>query len=442
MKILFCGKWPPIQGGVSRESYEFVLSALSDGASVRVVSNAATVEGNFRMTMFHPQDLPKTHLLNFNEQFTLINIENVSPLSHIPAGKMHLSQCMGALDAQIKVQRPDVIVGSYLEPYGIAAMMVGRLNKLPTFIRHAGSDLGRLAIVSDLRNAYALGLADPDLIKILTYKHSQTSLLLEHLGAAPEQLIYLDKRPFDVPPYHLPGLLDVDKLLCAANAWLSDLPIPADLINKIRKINSKPYFQNGPVIGVFGKVHKEKGSFDLAEALCVLAERKEKFTFLPMCTGHPKSLQTFFSIMANSAALSEQTFVLPPIALWHIPAYIERCDILAFLENNFSINFHSPSVPWEVIKQSRPLLISGEQYVSMNSNNAQLVAGKNCILVEDPNNRAQMLDALEVALNGEKLRSLLHGARCLKKIHLSRVPRSQQQPLHPMYSVVKAEIGR
>lgn len=37
MKILFFGKWPPIQGGVSRESYLFVRSLADRGHRVHVV---------------------------------------------------------------------------------------------------------------------------------------------------------------------------------------------------------------------------------------------------------------------------------------------------------------------------------------------------------------------------------------------------------------------
>ncbi len=441
MRILFCGKWPPIQGGVCRESYEFVLSALSDNAVVTVVSNASAVEENFKMTDFHPEDVVKTELVDFPKQFKLINVSDISPLSHIPSGKIHLSQLMGSLDAQIKLQRPDVIVGSYLEPYGIAAMIVGRLNRLPTFVRHAGSDLGRLATFPELRDAYTLGLADRDLIKLLTYKRDETSVLLEKLGVEPDQMIYLDKRPFHFTSYHLPGLLDIDSLLHAADTWLCNLLLPNELVQKIRKINSKNYVQKGPVVGVFGKAHTEKGTFDLAQALKTLAEREENFTFLPMCTGHPHSLQTFFSIIANSAALAERTFVLPPVALWHVPSYIDRCDILAFLENHFSIGFHSPSVPWEVIHQGKPLLIAGEQYRNMNSKNAQLVDGKNCVLVEDPHDTKQMIDALSKLFNSDRLRSLSYGARNLKKIHSSRTSQIQSQAFHPMYAALKANIG-
>jgi hypothetical protein len=51
MRILFCGKWPPIQGGACRESYEFVVACLQQEHSVTVITNASCVEPGFQVAL-------------------------------------------------------------------------------------------------------------------------------------------------------------------------------------------------------------------------------------------------------------------------------------------------------------------------------------------------------------------------------------------------------
>ena len=439
LKILFCGKWPPIQGGVCRESYEFVLSALADGAHVTVVTNANAVETNFRMTLFHPEDQSWLHLHQFHDRFKLINVPAVAPTSHIPGATPFLSSCLGAVDLVVRREQPDAIVGSYFEPYGLAAALVGRIHSLPTFVRHAGSDLGRLAAVAELQNAYRLAFTSNRLLKLLTYDSPRTNELLQQLGIANEQMIFLNPRSFDIPRYHHDGLMDVSQVLTKASGWLANLGLPGELLNSVLELNGKPFAATAPIIGIFGKSGTQKGTYDLARALAQLAVDGVEFSFLPMCSGQVGALAELYRIITECPSLAERTHILPPVALWHVPTYIRLCSLIAFLENRFSVDFHSPGVPWQVIAEGIPFLLSGEQFTRIEVQ-AQLVRNRNCLVVDDPRQPDQLQSTLRTGL--ERLGSLTHGASNLRKVFSARDRLLRRDAHHPMYAAVKAELAR
>ena len=58
--------------------------------------------------------------------------------------------------------------------------------------------------------------------------------------------------------------------------------------------------------------------------------------------------------------LSEVTWVLPFVAHWKVARFIRACTAVCFLERDFPITFHAPTVPREVLACGTCLVLSGE----------------------------------------------------------------------------------
>ena len=439
MKIVFCGKWPPIQGGVCRESYEFALSALQDGAQVTVVTNADSVEQNFRMNFFSEEDDRRQKLVQYGDKFKLRTVSNYPKTAYIPGAIPYLSLLLGGLHEEVRKNRPDVIVGSYFEPYGVAAAIVGKAHGIPVFVRHAGSDIGRLANCEELHSTYSEVLGDG--ATILTVDSSRTKQILKDLKIRDEHLHFLDPQPYQLDDYHLDGMMDINAALRASENWFRGLHIEKWVIDQVCELNRKVFEKKDPVIGIFGKAGESKGTFDLAEGLRRQALKGTEFTFLPMCSGQPQALQRLYELILSSTQLSARIWrdnqPLPDSALAHATSPVRALhgdveDAVAFLENRFSVDIHSPAVPWQIIDQSALLLLSGEQYATIKTA-AQLVDGKNTAVIGDPRNPDDVDTGLDASLSNA---NLLQGARNLKKILNSRLAGFQRRPHHPMYAAI------
>ncbi|WP_079212857.1 glycosyltransferase [Brucella pituitosa] len=128
----------------------------------------------------------------------------------------------------------------------------------------------------------------------------------------------------------------------------------------LEEIKSEPWPEEGPIIGIYGKAGRYKGTFELLQALQNLADYGLQFRFVITLVGWRDTLSKVIETIASSA-LRQRTRILPPLPLWKIPEYLVNCDIVAFLENNFPIQSHTPRVPLEIISSGKTLLITREQ---------------------------------------------------------------------------------
>ena len=431
--ILFCGKWPPIQGGVSRESYEFVVSALEHGHRVRVVTNADDVDATFRMR-FAEGDLARVRLAAFGKSMKLRNTERVRYGSYIPWASPFLSSLLGSLLDEVSAEAPDVILGSYLEPYGIAAALAGQLTDTPVLIRHAGSDIGRLAKVPSLKMAYRRVLSG--VRSILTVPSGGASAALDDLGVPEDRRYILRGDPFNFEGFSDAASLDIEGLLSVSksngeSSSASEAALPA---------SNRPFEPDGLVIGIYGKAGPSKGTVELAEGLGVLAQEGIPFTFLAMSTGWPSHLEMLQRVGKANDELARRTWFLPSVPTWRVPEFLARCDIVAFLENNFSIEFHGPRVPLEVIAARRVLMLSTDQHQRLSFNRA-LVDGKNVLLVDLAKRSSDITARLrEVLVQREKFERLRGGAVTLPKLLGLSIESRAQKLKHPMLSAVEELI--
>ncbi|MBV8534090.1 MAG: glycosyltransferase, partial [Alphaproteobacteria bacterium] len=144
MNILMFGKYPPIQGGVSAQTYWLARRLAQSGHHVTVVTNAREVETNFKMFM-RPEDWARAEA---SPEPGSLRVSWTDPGDaserHIPRHKPFFTKLVSLGLEAAATQSFDVVFSSYLEPYAVAGHTVARELGLPHIVKTAGSDIGRL----------------------------------------------------------------------------------------------------------------------------------------------------------------------------------------------------------------------------------------------------------------------------------------------------------
>lgn len=426
MHILFVGKWPPIQGGVSRESFNFVRCALEAGHSVTVVTNANSVEAGFRVWLSKDDRNFISSLADKGLKVVDVSVDDRRELFHIPESPAYTSRITGAALNEVQLRRPDVIVGSYIEPYGVAAAQVGRVYELPTYIRHAGSDIGRLALNNNLRTYYTKLLESCD--GVLTSRTERVSSLLGDLAIPDEKQMEISRDRSDLDrlsekfPYSLKAHYDAT----VANKYYSDIP------------SRDPNDDRGvTTIGMYGKIGSSKGTFQFIKALSNVYEDVRPFRLLLIASVSEfgkSELARCFELNPNAQKF---TTVLAPIANWRISGFLKQCDMAAFLENNFSVGIHRPLVAYEIAYAGCVPIVAREQ-ISGNPLEKALVHNTNAVIIEDPNDSSAFVKNIEDALATEnRLHRLQSNAKNLRSLIWGN-----SKPIFPGYNGILDTIER
>lgn len=129
MNVLYIGKYPPIQGGTSSAAYWRFDGLRKYGIRVVIVTCI-------------PSDNPYQHDLENSHDVHILR----NPISwHIPYSQLFTEQLVEK-SLEVASSNPvDIVEGCYLFPYAVAAFFVAMILKKPLIIRHAGSDLFRVA---------------------------------------------------------------------------------------------------------------------------------------------------------------------------------------------------------------------------------------------------------------------------------------------------------
>jgi len=387
MRILVIGKFPPIEGGVSAQTYWMVRALSSLGHTVHVVTNSGDVEPTFRLHL-SPCD---RQWLDGNAASSAFHVHQTTPLHHgsyIPFAQPYVSQLFGLSLSVVENHKIDVIVSWYFEPYGITASLVGNATGTPVVIRHAGSDLGRLTNHTELGCAYRWAVKNA------------TALIVTHEREFKDQLGEIETRRIQPVRPRLPDVfhspqkpLKLAELLTASEQWFHDTALPGELVAAIQRCNAKSLPDDCFTIGAYGKVGTTKGSFDLIHALTKLATEREDFAFFAMGCGRRAVLQRYYEAIVSCDALAQRTWILPPIAPWRIPNFLRCCHAVCFLERDFPIAFHGPLIPFEVLSSGACLVCSNE-IASKPIFHGNLVDGRNVVIVPNPKDRDALADRL------------------------------------------------
>ncbi|MQB07140.1 hypothetical protein DXT91_23940 [Agrobacterium tumefaciens] len=417
MHVLLFGKIPPIQGGVSRSTWLAACDFLDTGHSIEIISNAEAIDYGFRqMTMEADGELEA-----FRQRGgTIHNIENILAQSYIPWAPPFLSQMLGAGFESIRRASPDVIIGWYLEPYGVAASLLGKMYNIPVVLRHAGSDLGRLRSVSTLGTAYDTCLSEA--AAVITGRSAQTEEILKQAGVRSDAIFRAKGRALHRSFYDRSQDFDWPALVARSEEWFSHYGFDDDFYQKLIAWNRAGLENDDPAIGSYGKIAEVKGTYNLIEALDSLASKGSKVSYRALWSATPKRFAHAFRHLSEKQHLRGRSIVLPPVAPWRVPGFIRSCSAVAFLENRFPITFHTPQVPREVIACGSPLILSGEIYKKVYFG-SQLVDRINVLKVDDPQDVAQLEKGIADLLASSELRQcLIHHSKALSRILEARAP--------------------
>lgn len=124
-------KFPPIQGGISAQTFWMAKGLAEKGAAVHVVTNANSVEPEYYIND-QISELPQNLIVH--------HINSDIPW-HIPCSPLYVP---GLLDKAMEIvgdNHIDLIDTNYLIPYGIVGYLLSSLTGIPYVLRHGGSDI-------------------------------------------------------------------------------------------------------------------------------------------------------------------------------------------------------------------------------------------------------------------------------------------------------------
>jgi glycosyltransferase involved in cell wall biosynthesis len=386
LRILIIGKFPPIEGGVAAQTYWLAHALARREHEVHVVTNASGVEPSFRQLIYEG-DVERLRCGD-SHGIDLRVTTPLAPQSYIPYAAPHVTQLFGLARRVVAEHRCEAILGWYYEPYGVVAALVGQTTAVPVFLRHAGSDLGRLSENPDLHDAHQWAL------------ESAAGLLV----AAPHE--FERRYPRVKRPrlrFRRPALaddfspdgerLDLGPVWPLAEEWFGRLDLSDDVIEGVRGLNRKTCVEDRFTIGAYGKVGETKGSYCLVDALARLADRDVVFTFITLTSGRRSSLDRYYRAILGYPRLAERTWIVPPLAPWRIPSFLRRCQAVCFLEHDFPITFHGPLIPDEVMACGA-CLVTTKEVADKPAYRQSLVDRRNAVILADPRDHDDLASRL------------------------------------------------
>lgn len=387
MKLCMIGKYPPIQGGVSRENFWQTYALAQAGFDVHLVTNAQEVENEFRCIDLPFLSHPLDSLVGASGKVTVHSSPRSRP-EYIPWANPFVTKLASMATDVIKTYGCELIHSSYFEPYAVAAHLASRWTGVPYGIRHAGSDVGRLFQARELQTSYTNVVLSADYLSV----GPKTLRSFLHLGVDLEKLYQLRGHYLPID-YFNPSAppLDINKLL----AVMAETLPQDEYYAPYRRLAAKPFDPSLPTIGIYGKVGEVKGSFDLLQALSRLHASGVRFNFLALTQGRKPTIQRFARSI-EECGLAEVTWLLPFIPHWGIPNFLRACTAVCFLERDFPITIHGPTIPREVFACGTCLILSHE-VADKQMKREQFRHGTNVLLVE-PRNVDELAQSLEVAV--------------------------------------------
>src|SRR3954447_8021269 len=118
MKLCFVGKYPPIQGGVARDTFWAAIALAQQGIDVHVVTNAREVEPEFRV-FDQPWDaaLPPDPRERVGARLTVHHTEPDSGRGYIPWANPFVTKLAALATDVIEQHGADLLYSYYFEPY-------------------------------------------------------------------------------------------------------------------------------------------------------------------------------------------------------------------------------------------------------------------------------------------------------------------------------------
>lgn len=338
VRVLFIGKFPPIQGGVAADAYSLVAALLNEGFEIEVVSDCLLVESDFRIAM-SPEDIDRLQFLD-HRQAKNFTFSPISPFGNhrkkIPGALASESLLYGRCARSCKKRNFDVVISNYLVPYSIVGALVSKNFCIPHIILHAGSDLFDLTNDSDLFESISNALESASVIITMPAG-------IQRLAALGIDTIRC-RENIETASWQGPFYSGYDK-----SAFSSYLSTVSSLAPRAQDFMSLEYSDRRPdkfLLGICGKAGVSKGSYELIEALRDLEKTDRSIHCMASWAGLEDSGVASFVRRTGQPSNLE---LISPMPRWRVPDFINYCDALLFLEHDFWLPYHTPQFPREVI---------------------------------------------------------------------------------------------
>lgn len=373
MNICIVGKYLPIEGGVSTQTYWLARGLARHGHNVHVVSNSNEVEAAYRVEL-RPQD-SKWLQPRFRQGGAVYlygpQAYSRRAMGHIPRSNPFVTKLASVAADVIRSGSCDVILSYYLEPYALSGYLASLWTGRPLVIRHAGSDLDRLFMVPDCATAYS------EVLRAARFIATQRPLVTRFLRLG----IQPDKIRTDLG-FALP--------LSVFSPRAAPLRFDGKDQELLNHGSDREYDSSLPSIGIYGKIGDAKGTFDLIQALGLLKSEGLRFNLMAMVGRRAGQTLDMHLTQAN---LRDNTHVLPFLPNWLVPRFIRSCTAICFLERHFPVAIHGPIVPQEVLASGTCLVVS-EEIARKQSYGRNLVHGSNALIVKDPRDVGELASTL------------------------------------------------
>lgn len=337
--LILIGKYPPIEGGVSAHDYWLAQAFAELGRKVIVLTNADEVEDTDRMRLT-PKDRRRLSGYRVSGAITVVSTQPDRRISFVPDANPYLAKIISLGIELVRKHRPRFLFCSYLEPYGVAGLAISRITGVPYVVQHAGSDIGRLIHVPQLRTVYS---------EVLRY----AAAVITVPSLLPKMLSLGVKSSRLVLPVH-----------CR---------LPEDVFFPSR-FSRRPGAELRLVC--YGKVGRAKGTAQLLEAVdqCRAGGMPVKLVTHLGGSGMDAYRKRILDTPLRSAA-SWRGFV----AHWRIAEALRSAHVGVYLENGFAIPIHTPIGPLECWACGRSAILSEELY-HKDYINEIAVPGANCYI--------------------------------------------------------------
>jgi glycosyltransferase involved in cell wall biosynthesis len=428
VNVCLITKYPPIEGGVSRDCYWLARGLAEAGHRVFVVTNADEVEREHRVFLtledrveggMYAPVFPRS-----GGSVTVLSTRTPGrDLYFIPRNNPAVSRLATVATDVVQTHHCEVIFAYYLEPYGMAAHLASHWTGIPYIFRHAGSDLNQLMASPELATGYRHVLLAAN--RIVSSGAGADGV---KSGGVPEARIAPTGWPILPADYFNPDapLLDVDALL--------RVTVQDQLLETPWGPNREPMEAGVPALGLYGKLGVYKGSFNLLHAVADLV--REGFPLYLLVMAHGRA-EARFRARADQLGIAHSLRVLPYLPHWRVPEFIRSCTAVAFLERDFPIDVHGPQIPNEVFACGGCVLLSRE--AALKHPNAHRVRDReNAVIVDDPKRVFVLADLVRYALE-DRDRAAAIGRRGFEELYADRRPAGGFDAIEALLAAVARE---
>jgi len=375
MKICLISKYPPIEGGISSNTYWLAKGLGEKGHEVHIITNSLEVENEYRekFDINDPNYTPKNVFVHSTDPSPTIE---ANP-SHIPFSKIYCEKLASLAIQVIEEHGIDIIDSWYLLPYSVSGFLAKSFTNVPQIVRHGGSDLGRLYPSPYLNNLLVKVIQSADAV----ITNDKMVDFFENIGLHSSKIVPMQEMIVDIQAFN-PEVISLD------------------LKNNI---TTQKYFQDITIIGFIGKITHHFEPKGLCELLDVCSNIQEDFLLLFAANG--KKLNHFKQLVKNYNLENKALFLdfLPP---WQIPSLMKACTCIVALEKNTSpiMGYHTSSIPAEALATGRCVLLSDalqkkEPYSNLKNGTE--------LFVVDPNNTEEIREILERLIKNPEIASTI-----------------------------------